>query len=62
MLGLNGICVKSHGGTDDIGFAHAVEVGVNLVERDFNKHIKEDLGHLMISEMETSSRSAAEPV
>jgi len=60
LLGLNGICVKSHGGTDEIGFAHAVEVGINLVKRDFNKHIKEDLGHLMTSEMETSSQSAAE--
>ena len=26
LLGLNGICVKSHGGTDYIGFAHAVEL------------------------------------
>ena len=60
LLGLNGICVKSHGGTDHIGFAHAVEVGVNLVKRDFNKHIKEDLDHLMTSEIEIDSQSAAE--
>ncbi len=60
LLGLNGICVKSHGGTDHIGFAHAVEVGINLVKRNFNKHIKEDLDHLMTSEIEISSQSAAE--
>ena len=47
LLGLNGICVKSHGGTDDIGFAHAVEVGVNLVRRNFNELIREDLGQIM---------------
>ena len=60
LLGLNGMCVKSHGGTDHIGFAHAVEVGVNLVKRDFNKHIKKDLDHLMTSEIEIDSQSAAE--
>ena len=27
MLGLNGVVVKSHGGTDAQGFAHAVDVG-----------------------------------
>ncbi len=60
LLGLNGICVKSHGGTDDIGFAHAVEAGINLVKRDVNKYIREDLGHLMISENENNPQSAAE--
>ena len=59
LLGLNGICVRKAGGTDHIGFAHAVEVGVNLVG-DFNKHIKEDLDHLMTSEIEIGSQSAAE--
>ena len=60
LLGLSGICVKSHGGTDRIGFAHAVEVGINLVKRDLNELIKEDLGHLMTSEAEPSSQTAAE--
>ena len=43
LVGLNGICVKSHGGTDPIGFAHAIEAGVKLVEQNFNKVIKQDL-------------------
>ena len=47
FLGLNGICVKSHGGTDEVGFAHAVEVGVNLVRRNFNELIKQDLTQIM---------------
>lgn len=47
LLGLNGICVKSHGGTDAIGFANAIDVAVNLVAREFNDRIKEDLGRLM---------------
>jgi glycerol-3-phosphate acyltransferase PlsX len=31
FLGLNGIVVKSHGGTDDEGFAAAVELGYDMV-------------------------------
>src|SRR5690606_11015364 len=33
LLGLNGLVVKSHGGTDDEGFAAAVEVGYDMVRR-----------------------------
>jgi glycerol-3-phosphate acyltransferase PlsX len=35
FLGLNGIAVKSHGGTDATGFANAVQVAVDLVEHGF---------------------------
>ena len=48
LLGLNGICVKSHGGTDEVGFAHAIQVGVNLVRRDLNVLIKEEISSVMI--------------
>jgi phosphate acyltransferase len=47
FLGLNGICVKSHGGTDALGFANAVTVAHDLVLHGFNDLIKEDLEHLM---------------
>ena len=47
MVGLNGVCVKSHGGTDAVGFNHAVKVALNLVRKDFNVRIKEDLERLM---------------
>ena len=47
MLGLNGICVKSHGGTDEIGFANAIEVAAELIGHGFNESIKEDLGRLI---------------
>lgn len=47
FLGLNGICVKSHGGTDAVGFANAIEVAHNLVKYGFNDRIKEDLERLM---------------
>ena len=43
MLGLNGVVVKSHGGTDAEGFAHAMDVGMDMVVHRFNDHIREDL-------------------
>jgi glycerol-3-phosphate acyltransferase PlsX len=43
LLGLNGITVKSHGGTDAEGFANAIGVAVDLVRQNFNERIKEEL-------------------
>ena len=45
--GLNGICVKSHGSTDEFGFANAIGVAANLIKGEFNERIKEDLGRLI---------------
>lgn len=39
LVGLNGIVVKSHGGTDGIGFANAIEVAISLVEDKINDTI-----------------------
>ena len=55
LVGLNGVCIKSHGGTDAIGFAHALEVGINLVRRNFNELIKEDLGCLISNKLEAQT-------
>jgi len=46
FLGLQGVCVKSHGGTDAIGFANAISVAVNLVANGFNEKIKTELAVL----------------
>ena len=35
FLGLNGIAVKSHGGTDALGFANAIDVAVDMAKQDF---------------------------
>jgi glycerol-3-phosphate acyltransferase PlsX len=47
FVGLNGICIKSHGGTDELGFANAIGVAADLIRRDFNERIKEDLERLI---------------
>jgi phosphate acyltransferase len=39
FLGLNGIVIKSHGGTDAEGFANAIEVGVKMVQEDLTNKI-----------------------
>ena len=42
FLGLGGICVKSHGGTDGLGFCHAIKVANELIVDNLNDGIKED--------------------
>jgi glycerol-3-phosphate acyltransferase PlsX len=46
MVGLNGVVVKSHGGTDARGFAHAVDVAMDMVVHHFNDRIREDLARI----------------
>lgn len=43
FLGLNGIVVKSHGGTDALGFANAIGVAVDLVQQGTNQRITAEL-------------------
>lgn len=39
FIGLGGIVVKSHGGTDHVGFANAIEVARSLVKNNINDQI-----------------------
>jgi phosphate acyltransferase len=43
FLGLNGIAIKSHGGTDAIGFASAVDVGYQMAESGLVARLAADL-------------------
>jgi phosphate acyltransferase len=51
LLGLNGVVVKSHGGTDADGFAYAVDVGYEMARYDLlnkiNQMLKRDGGTLV---------------
>ncbi len=42
MLGLNGIVVKSHGSTDALGFAYAVDTAIDMAIGGMNKNIGAD--------------------
>jgi glycerol-3-phosphate acyltransferase PlsX len=46
LVGLNGVVVKSHGGTDALGFSNAIGVAVDMVTRDLNTRIGEDLARI----------------
>ena len=46
LLGLNGVVVKSHGGTDAEGFAHAVDVAMDMVTHGFNDRIRDGIGRI----------------
>ncbi len=43
FLGLDGVCVKSHGGTDALGFAYAIGVAVDLVRYEYRSKLVEGL-------------------
>jgi glycerol-3-phosphate acyltransferase PlsX len=43
FLGLNGIVIKSHGGTDAEGFAAAIEIGHDMAANDIIDKIENDL-------------------
>ena len=58
FVGLNGVAVKSHGGTDALGFANAIGVAVDMVARDLNSAIGEQLTHLNLDEA-VDTRQAA---
>ncbi len=43
FLGLCGVCVKSHGSADAIGFANAIGVAVDMIMQDSNRKIREGM-------------------
>ena len=53
FLGLDGVVIKSHGGTDATGFAAAIDVGYDMVKYDLLDRIRSALAH------EFSGRDAA---
>src|SRR5690606_24340290 len=59
FLGLNGIAVKSHGGTDALGFAHAIGLAVDLARHGFIETMRDDFAGLVASESGAAPRVAA---
>lgn len=50
FLGLNGICVKSHGGSDSLGFSSAVRMAANLAEEGYIAQVGQDINDLIAQE------------
>ncbi len=59
FLGLNGVCVKSHGGTDAIGFATAIGVAIDMIKYDGNALLKTNLERLGPEELRPQAASVA---
>ena len=45
FLGLNGPVVKSHGGIDDIGFYHSIDLCYKIIKGDLMSQIRKNLKH-----------------
>lgn len=61
FLGLQGVCVKSHGGTDPEGFANAIGVAFDLVDRRFNERIGQELARHYDGAEEVAGAEIIEP-
>tara|TARA_A100001037_G_C15153121_1_gene641041 strand:+ start:5349 stop:6410 length:1062 start_codon:yes stop_codon:yes gene_type:complete len=61
FVGLNGISVKSHGGTDGEGYANAIGVAIDLVRGRFSERIQADLeqSYVIPQELSEDARRAA---
>ena len=66
FLGLNGTVVKSHGGTDGLGFAAAVDLAIEMTRQDMTNRIAADIagvaGLLATREAPAEQPEAEEPV
>jgi glycerol-3-phosphate acyltransferase PlsX len=61
LLGLTGIVVKSHGGTDKVGFAQAISVAADMGESRFQAEIKDSLSRLIAAHIAAPQPVAPSP-
>ena len=59
FLGLNGVAVKSHGGTDAVGYANAIGFAFDMMTQGFNEKVIRDLQ--MLGQLsDTPAKAAAQ--
>jgi len=58
FLGLNGICVKSHGGMDEFGFSRAILVAARLIEKGYNDLVAAEINRLLSQDTFVESLAA----
>ena len=61
FLGLNGVVVKSHGGTDAPGFATALRIALELADSAFLSEIERNLATLSLTEVDTANTLVGSP-
>lgn len=50
FLGLNGLCVKSHGGSDPLAFSTALNLAIELAQHGYIEKVRDDINDLMSQE------------
>ena len=60
LLGLNGVVIKSHGGTDAEGFAAAIEMGHDMVANGIMEKITDDLKQFGDSRAQAANSASEE--
>lgn len=55
FMGLKGLCIKSHGGTDGVGFANAISVAAEMVLIKFNEKVAQELESMGIGSVQSES-------
>ncbi len=51
FVGLNGLSVKSHGGTDALGYSYAIDNASKLVRQNFVQTIRDEIEHVDLDEL-----------
>ncbi len=51
FVGLNGLSVKSHGGTDSVGYSYAIDNAAKLVRQNFVQTIRDEIDHVDLDEL-----------
>lgn len=54
LMGLKGLCIKSHGGTDAVGFANAIGVAADMALTKFNAKVEDALKKMGMGEVKAS--------
>jgi len=61
-LGLNGVAIKSHGGADELGFAHALDLAVDMVASGVNEHIQSEfVQNISVENVTAENNSGGSP-
>ncbi len=47
FLGLSGLCIKSHGGTDALGFSSAMRLAIEMAEQNYVQKATAEINHLI---------------
>lgn len=60
FLGLDGVCVKSHGGMDAFGFSNAILHAAEIADKNFNVRVAAEIAEVMAQEQRLKAEISSE--